>query len=161
VLRHTTCALLVVHTAPEGDGPVRVLVATDGSGQARGAASMLATLADPSCCDVTVVSVVPGEEYDGRPPPTLSERDTYEARMDGAGTAVDDVAALLRPHGFRAVTTVALGSARSRIEKTATEGPFDVVVVGSRGLAPIKRVLLGSVSNPVARRCPAALVSRR
>jgi len=37
---------------------------------------------------------------------------------------------------------------------------FDLVAVGSRGLGPIARAILGSVSDQVVRHSPAALIGR-
>lgn len=58
---------------------------------------------------------------------------------------------LLQPAGDPAAT----------IERIATEGQFDVVVVGSRGLGLLGRVLQGSVSEHVATRAETTVIVAR
>lgn len=45
------------------------------------------------------------------------------------------------------------GDAKFEINHLVKKGKFDLVVIGSRGLSPIKEMLLGSVSNSVVHRC--------
>ena len=44
---------------------------------------------------------------------------------------------------------IAYGDAKSEIPNFAKENKYDVIVMGARGLSPIKEMFLGSVSNAV------------
>ena len=56
---------------------------------------------------------------------------------------------------------VATGNPTQQLLEEAHSGSFDLVAVGSRGLGPFRRALLGSVSDHVVRHSRAALVGRR
>ncbi len=60
----------------------------------------------------------------------------------------------------RVTTVLKEGDPASEIISTATEGNFDVVVVGHRGLGKVKGMLLGSISDKVSRQlvCTVILV---
>ena len=53
-----------------------------------------------------------------------------------------------------------VGDPREEICGLAASGGFDLIVMGSRGLSPLKELLLGSVSEHVIRKapCPVTIV---
>jgi nucleotide-binding universal stress UspA family protein len=53
---------------------------------------------------------------------------------------------------------VAVGDPREEIVRVAQEWQADLIVLGARGLGPVKRLLLGSVSLGVARHAPCPLL---
>ena len=55
---------------------------------------------------------------------------------------------------------LAMGRAVETIVEAAENGKFDLIVVGARGLSPMKELLLGSVSHGVTlnARCPVLVV---
>lgn len=55
---------------------------------------------------------------------------------------------------------VDIGDPARQITTFSKQGQYDLIVMGSRGLSPIKEVLLGSVSERVARwaMCPVTIV---
>jgi nucleotide-binding universal stress UspA family protein len=57
-------------------------------------------------------------------------------------------------------TLLTMGQAVDTIVKAAENGKFDLIVVGARGLSPMKELLLGSVSHGVTAhaRCPVLIV---
>ena len=57
-------------------------------------------------------------------------------------------------------TKLLKGRAADRIVETASDGGFDLIVMGSRGLGGIKEFFLGSVSDRVAdeAKCPVLIV---
>lgn len=73
----------------------------------------------------------------------------------------DHAATRLRDSGFAVDAHIASGSAAEQLLKEAESGRFDLVAVGSRGMGPFGRTMLGSVSDHVARHCRAALIGRR
>lgn len=56
--------------------------------------------------------------------------------------------------GVEAETLLKEGHVVHEIVKAATEGKFDLIVMGARGLSMIKELLLGSVSDGVIRNAP-------
>jgi nucleotide-binding universal stress UspA family protein len=129
---------------------VRVIVATDGSAEAKGAVEWARRLPLPNDARYLVVSVVP-------PPvlPHLSDWETTErqACVHAAHKAIDEACALL---GASVEGRLAEGDPREAIVGAATEWGADLIVLGARGLSAVKEFLLGSVSLGVARHaaCP-------
>ena len=128
----------------------RILLAYDGGEPARRALETAADLALAFRATLSVVSVVP-MGADGRPTEPwdggeLHARELHEAKRTLAerGLQVD----LLEPMGDPART----------IERIAAEGGFDTIVIGSRGLSALDRVLRGSVSEHVVTHSSATVV---
>lgn len=127
---------------------MRVIVATDGSAEAKGAVEWARWLPLPTDARYLAVSVVP-------PPalPHLSDWETSErqARVHAAHEAIDEACALL---GASVEGRLAEGDPREAIVAAATEWGADLIVLGARGLSAVKEFLLGSVSLGVARHAP-------
>jgi nucleotide-binding universal stress UspA family protein len=68
-----------------------------------------------------------------------------------ARESVERIANELRSAGFKVDTAVEVGDIRERIIDSAAEWSADLIVVGSHGRSGIKRFLLGSVAEFVAR----------
>jgi len=66
----------------------------------------------------------------------------------------------VKAEGVEVETLLRQGHIVEEIIKTAREGEYDLIVMGSRGLSKIKELLLGSVSTGVTRhaRCPVLVV---
>ena len=100
---------------------------------------------------IVVLSVVPPDVRTG-------------AQVNFGPHAGDDVAlahAFLRERGIESEMKVANGDPAEEILKEARQGGYDLLIVGTRGLGPVGRLLLGSVSSKVADRspCPVLVVS--
>lgn len=135
--------------------PFRVLVATDGSDDARAAAQWLAHVPLPAASRVVALAVAT------LPPSSLdipTVRDLYRALRDEARRAADEVRALLGSGGREAETEVRDGDPREAIVEAAEELQADLLVLGARGLGAVAGVLLGSVSSTVARHAPCAVL---
>lgn len=65
-----------------------------------------------------------------------------------------------KAEGLQVETLLKEGHAVHEILKTAGEGEFDLIVIGSRGLSVTKEIFLGSVSHGVIihSRCPVLVV---
>ena len=62
--------------------------------------------------------------------------------------------------GVQFETLLTMGNPVQTIVETAKKGNHDLIVLGARGLSPIKEVFLGSVSHGVAThaQCPVLIV---
>ncbi len=128
----------------------KILVAYDGGEPALRALETAAELAHLTGAGVSVVSVVP--VHPGRFPvdpwddTSVHAQELIEARR------------ILREKGIEAELIEPSGEPAIAIERVADEGGFDTIVVGSRGLGLMSRVLQGSVSEHVATHAKATVV---
>ncbi len=131
----------------------KILVAYDGGDPARRALEQAADLAKLTGASVSVVSVVP--IHPGRYP--VDPWDDTSVHAD----ELIEARRLLAERGIEAELIEPCGEPASTIERIADEGGYDVVVVGSRGLNLMSRVLQGSVSEHVATHARATVVIAR
>lgn len=131
----------------------KILVAYDGGEPAHRALDLAAELAAQFEAKVGVVSVVP--DYPGRVPVALwDDRTVHASELSEAKT-------ILAKHGIVPALYEPAGDPAGSIEKVATDGGYDMVVVGSRGLGAVSRALQGSVSEHVATHSQATVVIAR
>jgi len=136
---------------------MRVLLATDGSGDALAAATWLAQFPVPSGSRLRVVSVV------SIPPSALdlpTVRDFIASLREEARRAAESARAQLATRFVESDTRVLEGDARETILREAVEWRADLIVLGARGLGTVAGFLLGSVSLGVARhaRCSVLVI---
>ena len=169
VMHSSPSSVLIVRSGPSDRGPAPVLLATDGSPGATLAIETLGSFLRPDRCHVTAFSVAtdPGPALDLWPMPrgevmTDAEIDAKKkTRFEEAEAVARAAAEALDGEGIRATPKGCIGNPAVEIINEATSGAYDLVALGSRGLGPVRRVLLGSVSDQVARHTKAALVARR
>jgi nucleotide-binding universal stress UspA family protein len=171
VLHSSPWSVLIVHETLSEGGEGRVLVGADGSRGSDFTIGTLVRFADPTRTKITVVSVVSphspllfpdpgGAVY--IPPEALEQNQEIEKQMrNRAQSHAERAATQLRDGGFEVEAHIATGSPTEQLLKGAESGDFDLIAVGSRGLGPFRRALLGSVSDHVVRHSRAALVGRR
>jgi nucleotide-binding universal stress UspA family protein len=146
--------------------PTKILLATDASKNATKAAQMASDIANVSDSELHVLHIgnmkdfhiAPSAEQDfARRTGSLGEiREKAEKTRDEAVKQVEQVG------GTVAQSHLRMGDPDEEILKFCDEqGGFGLIVIGSRGLGPIKRRLMGSVSESVVRHanCP-VLVAR-
>ena len=158
VLHHAHCLVLVVRRKPVVF-PARILLATDGSEEAGLAASAAATLASRTGSELHVVHV--GRLLTHGPYPGIDVGPLPGAHQDElameARKLLDAEVKRIKSSGVE-VTEAHLreGGADVEIVALAEEIGADLVVIGSRGRGAIPRVLMGGVSDSVARHahCP-------
>jgi nucleotide-binding universal stress UspA family protein len=142
---------------------MKVLLAVDGSRFSDAAVEAVIAHAPAKGTEIRVLHVlerpsvlIGGEiaEYD----PTLDE--TWEAERKQAEQLVEETAEQLRAKGLNAVGEVEDGNPKAIIPEVAKEWPADLVVLGSHGRKGIEHLLMGSVSETVARHasCSVAIV---
>jgi nucleotide-binding universal stress UspA family protein len=127
----------------------RILLATDGSEDARLAARAAASLSGKAGAELHVVHV-----WQSVPHPVI-DRDYYE---EGARKILEAETSLVS--GTVTGAHLAEGAPVDEILDLAAKIPVDLVVVGSRGNGPIGRLVLGSVSEAVVHHatCPVLVV---
>lgn len=157
-----TSVLLVRDVRAAGPTP-QVLVAADGSKSSEAAALTARGLLKPGVAHVRVVSYFGGAipmAAMGGPPIEPPAGEMHEAAKKAAEDAARQVGAGFEADGFATETDAVWGRPVEQILKETKSAPTDLVVMGSRGLGPVGRTLLGSVSDQVARHAPATLVGR-
>ena len=131
----------------------KILLAYDGGEPAKRALETAADLALVFDASVSVISVVPF--HPGRAPDQpWTER---EVHTDELLEARD----LLFRRGLEVELLEPLGDPAKTIERIAEEGAYDTIVVGSRHLGALDRVLQGSVSEHVATHAESTVVIAR
>ncbi|MBI3911223.1 MAG: universal stress protein [Armatimonadetes bacterium] len=136
---------------------MKILLATDGSGEARAVRIFLTALDPTRVTAVRVLSVITAPNawvgpyvdsfYAG---PQALERILEEERRAAASMAEGEVEAL-RSAGFQAEPDTMVGDAAETILAAARAWEADLVVLGHRGLSGLQEILLGSVASNVAR----------
>ena len=130
-----------------------ILLAYDGGEPAKRALDTAIELTKRFDATLSVVSVVP--TYPGRSPVapwddrSVHAQELVEARK------------LLEAQGIEAEMIEPAGDPAKEIEKITRAGNFDTVVIGSRGLGALDRMLQGSVSEHVATHADATVVVAR
>ena len=125
---------------------MRLVVGYDGSQAGRRALERAATLAT----DGDDVVVVAAAEAHARTEISETGAHLDPSEIQRRRDDLDDAQAFLKQHGIAAQTVEAQGDPGAVIVEAAENA--DLVVVGSRGLNPLQRMLLGSVSAKVVNR---------
>lgn len=120
----------------------RILLAYDGTDPSRRALEQAAELASALKAELSVVSVIPARLG----PAPLDPWDDREVHDQ----ALLEARKLLTERGIEPRLLEPAGDPARTIEHIAAEGQFDMVVIGSRGLGTVGRLLEGSVSEHVA-----------
>lgn len=168
VLHHSPSSVLVVHHRIREGLRARALIGVDRSEGSALAVSIAGWFLDPDRVELEVASfaevATPVPEYvvvgrftdsvlrDGFPVGT--------AALEDARAAAGRAAGRLRSQGFSVNVEVETGKARRGLLDKATTEKCDLTIVGSRSLGPVRGALVGSVSEWIAHRAPAALVAR-
>jgi nucleotide-binding universal stress UspA family protein len=128
----------------------KILVAYDGGEAALKALNTAGDLAHAMGATVSVVSVVP--VHGGRI--GLDPWDDSEVHAK----ELTEARRMLRERGIDAQLLEPVGEPAPTIERIAREGGFDTIIMGSRHLNALERVLQGSVSEHVATHAEATVV---
>ncbi len=133
----------------------RILIATDGSDHAEKVIDKGLVLAEALDAKVTVMTVV--GEYIFSPRVSVQFTDDNWKQInqhlkEEAEELVAKAAGPFKEKGLTVETKVVIGhqAPADAICEEASEGNYDLVMVGSRGLRGVKEIFLGSVSNKVA-----------
>jgi nucleotide-binding universal stress UspA family protein len=127
--------------------PPNVLIAYDGSEPSRRALDRVSTFLPNA--SVAVVSVA-APVY--RDPRLAKFPDEDEERRQQAALA--EATARLAESGIDVRSAAPVGDAADEIVRIAKQSSADLIVLGARGLNPLKRLVLGSVSTKVLHQAP-------
>lgn len=125
-----------------------ILIATDGSVEAREAVDYGLALAADEGAKVVLLQVIPPVDW------TMLDRGAVirpipEEITRRRGIALDEAAALAEEHGVPVEFEVIAGEPAEEIVEYAENHEVDLIVVGSRGRGTVASALLGSVSQAV------------
>lgn len=167
ILHEAQCSAVIAHEFRKTDDVREVIVGVDGSETATQTVEAISRILDPASLQIEVLSVAATPAPVAVPVlmgPSYPNADTYTQLLAHerakAARCVADAAGVLHDAGFQVVTRMDEGTPGTVILDEARQDGADLVVVGCRGLGPIRRVLLGSVSDQVARHATAAFVGR-
>jgi nucleotide-binding universal stress UspA family protein len=132
---------------------MRVLLATDGSDDARRATTWLQELPLPAGTSFRVLAVAHGPRSALDIPPV---REFNRALMEATRRTAEAASAPLAKKGSVEIRALD-GEPRETIIREASDWPADLTVVGARGLGAVGRFLMGSVSTGVLHAVPGAV----
>jgi nucleotide-binding universal stress UspA family protein len=139
---------------------MRVIVASDGSENARAAVEWLEHFPLPPTAHVLALSVatLPYMPPEAMAPPVFDS--TFRV---AAERIAEDTRAALASRFAHVEAQIAVGDPREAIVRVADEWAAELIVIGARGLGTLKSIVLGSVSKAVVRwaPCPVLVVKRR
>jgi hypothetical protein len=122
---------------------MKILLACDGSEHSE--AAIIETLRSP-WPDNTSFQFLSVVDTSFSPPPTV------QRMLASAQGVVDHAVSVFKekmPAGANITSTVSQGNPKSEILQVAERWPADLLIVGSRGLRGIKKVMMGSVSHSI------------
>ncbi len=133
----------------------RILIATDGSDHAEKVIDKGLVLAEALNAEVAIITVVGEYVFSPRVSMQFTNDNWKQINQHLKEEAEELVAKAAKPFkekGLSVETKVVIGhqAPADAICEVASEGNYDLVIVGSRGLRGVKEMFLGSVSNKVA-----------
>ena len=143
--------------------PTKILLATDGSKEARLAAQAAAQLSKETGSEVHVAYVLPSPtELRGHHLYSEEVMSSVLEQAEGEGRSfLEEQAEQVRESGGKvAETYLEAGQPDKEIVRLSEELGVGTIVIGSRGLGGLRRALVGSVSESVVRHahCPVFVV---
>ncbi len=138
-----------------------ILLATDGSPSAQKATATAIELAKATGWRLRVVSVWRKLVHTYGLPPMLYAENLSEVEREHAGSVLEDTIELVREAGVRATSELRQGDPVEEICAAAGESGAILIVLGAHGWGPLKRLLLGSVSNGVLHAAPCPVLVAR
>lgn len=141
------------------DGALRVIgVAFDGSPESKAALAAAVRLGEKASTTLRIFAVAESDIFLGYTGTPLADYRTELFRAQKEHLQREIAKALEGlPRELRAAGEVLSGDAAETLASKAEEG-IGLLVLGSRGYGPVRRVLLGSVSSKLARSTPCPLL---
>ena len=127
-----------------------ILIATDGSPEARDAVDYGIELAAAQHARAIFLHVIPPVDWTHLDRGTVMKPLPDRMRL-APSDELDDALAVAAEHGVEAVPEIVAGNPADEIVAYADSVGADLTVLGSRGRGPVAGTLLGSVSREVLR----------
>jgi nucleotide-binding universal stress UspA family protein len=143
---------------------MKILLATDGSESAQAAVDLLEAFPFPRDSEVIVLTVIDHSVFRDKHMAASSDEhrqaleEAEKLACEEAGMLLADEAARLRKAGWTVITQVRTGHPAEEIIRAVGQSGVDLVMLGSHGLAGVKRFLLGSVSEHVLKYAPCSVL---
>jgi nucleotide-binding universal stress UspA family protein len=162
IVHESPCSVLIARNPPDTNkngGGMNLLLATDGSSDARAAVDFLQKLRFPSHSQLTILHVIK-RLFSGTAPVPATHRtqqaefvklsqDLQAIHRREASRLFHETRLALNSSGLKIIERIAFGDEAHEILKAAQRTRADLIVVGSRGLTGVRRLFLGSVSDHV------------
>ncbi len=134
----------------------KILIPIDGSEPSKKGLEMGIKIAESANAEITILEVIeefgPLPGYYEAPPPNI-ERIKWIAQQ-----RFEKIHPILEKTKVKWKRKVEEGYPAEMIIKTAEEGNYDLIVIGSRGMGFFGRFLLGSVSDRVVHHAPCSVL---
>jgi nucleotide-binding universal stress UspA family protein len=141
---------------------MKILLASDGSNFSEEAARMVSAQLSAQRAEALVLQVVEPLVFSNPPQMAAGYAPEMTVRLEGqikqAKESVARTAEVLRAAGFKADARVIENEIRTGILDAASEWHADLIVVGSHGKKGLRKFLLGSVTEFVARHAPCSVL---
>ena len=160
LLHHAACSVRIVRERPAAEGPIRILIASDGSSSAQAVLQEVSRRSWPDGTKARIVSIV--ESLVPQPTIPALEANTFatepafqvilaadareRARLK---SVVDSSAKVLESAGLTVDPVVLEGMARTELLSDAKAWEAETIFIGARGVGTMERLLLGSVSTAI------------
>lgn len=142
----------------EGNFFKKILVATDGSENARRAASYGVNIAKATGAEVHVLYII-STQHAVTTRTVMGWSEAFEEYLaNKGGVAIADVEKLGKEAGVKVEPVFLKGIPADKILEYAEENNIDLIVMGTHGLTGIKRFLIGSVAESVVRHSKAPVM---
>lgn len=140
--------------------PTKILLAIDGSQEAKGAAAQAIELCDKTGSELHLIHV--GLISEWVHPDTLSQRQFEQLKTDAQKRLDKEVKMVEELGGKIAGAHLRMGRVDGEVIRLSEELKCGLIVIGSRGQGTISRILLGNDAESIVRHAPCpVLVARR
>ncbi|MGI5991668.1 MAG: universal stress protein [Methanosarcina sp.] len=142
----------------EGNLFKKILIATDGSENARRAASYGVNIAKATGAEVHALYII-STQHAVTTRTVMGWSEAFEEYLaNKGGVAIADVEKLGKEAGVKVEPVFLKGIPADKILNYAEENNIDLIVMGTHGLTGIKRFLIGSVAESVVRHSKAPVM---
>jgi len=176
VLNEAPCSVLIVRgkaRPKKSTAGMKILIATDGSPDAQEGVEFVKKIGFPTSTVLTLLHIVRKKVYQTTQLLTTNRaqfdefvklaEDLLQARGREGAILLEETRKVLSRPELKIVENLAFGHEAEEILKASQRIRADLVVMGSKGLTGLRRILLGSVSHKVVRyaKCSVLVVRQK